>query len=351
MKKFFMLCSVFALLTAFTCENEPIDDGIFTEIENPNGTVNANLVGEWQLVALDYSGTSTTTVGTVSTTANFVGTSANEDYTLDLNADGSYTTSGSYDIELETEITGIPNQTNTVTLSSSGSGTYTSTATTITTSGALVDIALDGVTQPNDDVEGTTNYTLSNDGNTLTFNSDDTQIITQDGVTAEVSINATSIFTRVGGGDTGGETVMEGTWLLTAWNAVNEPVDINNDGTASTNLLDEMDCYTNETLVFNANGTGTNNSTSYADFAFDIVVGTTNEFNYTVDCIEEIETTNITWSQNGNTVTIGDEFGDFDWTLNGNQLSILVPEGFIAFNSEDVEVSTSQDLMFVYTKQ
>ena len=35
-------------------------------------------------------------------------------------------------------------------------------------------------------------------------------------------------------------TQVDGTWKLTAWN-VGESYDLNNDGTASSNLLDEMD--------------------------------------------------------------------------------------------------------------
>jgi hypothetical protein len=142
---------------------------------------------------------------------------------------------------------------------------------------------------------------------------------------------------------------VEGTWLLTAWIGT-EAIDLNGDGTESINFLDEMDCYENETIVFNEDGTGVTMSTSYASFNFEIVVGTTNEYMYTITCDLEDENTNFTWSQNGNTVSTTDGTDTTDLTLNGNQLSLFVPEGFVAFNS-DFTATTTQDLTFVYTKQ
>lgn len=141
-----------------------------------------------------------------------------------------------------------------------------------------------------------------------------------------------------------------GTWLLTAWNVV-EPLDLNNDGTENTNLLDEMDCYTNETLVLNGDNTGTAMSTSYAEFDIFIEAGTENSFDFTINCIEEIENTNVTWTQDGNIVSIDDGFSVSDWTLVGNTLSITIPEGFSVINAEDAEVTVTQDLTFIYTKQ
>ncbi len=140
-----------------------------------------------------------------------------------------------------------------------------------------------------------------------------------------------------------------GTWLMTAWIG-EEAIDLNNDGTESINFLDEMDCYNNETIVFNADNTGVMMSTSFATFMFDILVGTTNEYNYTIECELENENTNISWSQIGNEITIDDGTTVTEGTLNGNQLSLFIPEGFVAFSS-DFTVTTIQDLTFVYTKQ
>ncbi|WCO03039.1 lipocalin family protein [Psychroserpens ponticola] len=140
-----------------------------------------------------------------------------------------------------------------------------------------------------------------------------------------------------------------GTWLLTAWIG-EEPIDLNNDGTESVNFLDEMNCYENETIVFNADNTAVAMSTSYASFIFEIEVGTTNEYDYVIECEFENENTNSTWTQNGNIITVDDGTTVYDATINGDQLSVFVPEGFVAFSS-DFTATTIQDLTFIYTKQ
>ncbi len=143
---------------------------------------------------------------------------------------------------------------------------------------------------------------------------------------------------------------IEGTWLLTAWIG-EEPIDLDNDGNESTNFLDEMDCYNNETLVFNNDGTGASISTSFADIEIFIEVGTTNSVDFNVSCIEEDETVNFTWVQSDNIISITDTFGTNDWELDGNTLSILIPDGFSVINADDASINTIQDLTFVYTKQ
>ncbi|MCK8479919.1 hypothetical protein [Psychroserpens algicola] len=144
-------------------------------------------------------------------------------------------------------------------------------------------------------------------------------------------------------------TDVEGTWLLTSWLGEN-PIDLNNDGVESDNFLDEMDCYTNETIVFSNDGTAVAMSTSYAEFDVYIEVGTTNSYDYTVNCIDEIENTSATWEQSGNIISITDVDGTSEWTLNGNQLSIVVPSAFFAI-SEDASITVTEDLTFIYTKQ
>lgn len=145
-------------------------------------------------------------------------------------------------------------------------------------------------------------------------------------------------------------TELVGTWKLTDWNG-EEPIDLNNDGTESVNFLDEIDCYNNETLVFNNDNTGVAMSTSYADFDIFLEVGSTDTFDFSYDCVDEIENTDITWMQSGNIVSITDPFSTSDWTLNGNTLSITIPEGFTVINADDANVSVIQDLTFIYTKQ
>tara|TARA_B100000809_G_C15018858_1_gene487702 strand:- start:171 stop:854 length:684 start_codon:yes stop_codon:yes gene_type:complete len=144
-------------------------------------------------------------------------------------------------------------------------------------------------------------------------------------------------------------TGVQGTWLLTSWLG-EEPLDLNNDGTASDDFLDEIDCYENETIVFDIDGTAVAMSTSFASFIFDIEVGTTDQFIYTIECEFEDENTNLTWSQSGSLVTIDDGTTVSDFILDGNQLSVFISEGFFA-SSSDFTATTTQDLTFIYTKQ
>ncbi|MEM6515725.1 MAG: hypothetical protein AAF688_06045 [Bacteroidota bacterium] len=142
-------------------------------------------------------------------------------------------------------------------------------------------------------------------------------------------------------------TNIPGTWKLTAWN-IDGGLDLDNDGTASVNVLDEMDCYNNETIVFNADGTASVISTSFADIESEFELGSNDEFDFTVECIQDDETTTGTWTEDSNTLTF--TYDDFDetieFTIENNDISYFIPNGFTTFG---VEFST--DMTIVYTKQ
>ncbi|MCB0444603.1 MAG: lipocalin family protein [Gelidibacter sp.] len=151
--------------------------------------------------------------------------------------------------------------------------------------------------------------------------------------------------------DSNSSTSLTGTWKLTAWNSATG-YDINNDGTASTNILNELDCYNNETVVFSANNTAMAHSTSYADITAEITTGTTDEYTYTVDCVDEVDSFALTWSLNGNTITFDEGTPDeIVATLSGNTFSLLVPEGLVIYDANNVNEVVIQDLTLVYTKQ
>ena len=150
-------------------------------------------------------------------------------------------------------------------------------------------------------------------------------------------------------------TQVDGTWKLTAWN-VGESYDLNNDGTASSNLLDEMDCYNNETIVF-ANNTATYMSTSYADIYFEATGGGSTEGTYTIECEQEIENSPAAYTVSGNTVTITETYEEDGQvyeevivaTLNGNTLSFVIPDGYYV-EDDEFEVLVEQDLTLVFIK-
>ncbi len=252
MKKLIPFLSLFVLLTAFTCEDEPLEDGLAGQIESNLECAN-------------------TTSALITATENF-GNASEED--------ANYTTvCNIYKTALQNQIAacGDPNGVLQITVNSLG------------------DCTGDDNNEP-----------------------DDAEVV--------------------------------GTWKLTAWNTT-EATDINNDGTASINALDEIDCYDNETIVFNADNTGTVMSTTYAELSLTIEAGTTDSYIFTQECIDEIENTQITWTQTGNTIMITDEDDvEFSFTLSGNEMSNTVEEGFQVINSDDSTVTVNQDLTFVYTK-
>lgn len=252
MKKLIPFLSLFVLLTAFTCEDEPLDDGLAGATESNLDCAN-------------------TTLALITATQSF--TSTSED-------DANYTTvCNTYRTAIQNQIAacGDPNGVLQITIDSLG------------------DCSGEDNNEP-DDVE------------------------------------------------------VPGTWKLTAWN-VEDATDVNNDGAASTNLLDEIDCYEDETIVFNADNTGVIMNTSYAELSLTIEAGTTDSYIFTQDCIAEIENTAFTWTQTGNTVVITNPDGsEVNLALSGNEMSYTVPEGFQVLNSDDLSVTVNQDLTFVYTK-
>jgi hypothetical protein len=144
---------------------------------------------------------------------------------------------------------------------------------------------------------------------------------------------------------------VEGNWKLTSLTTENA-YDLNEDGNASNNLMTETGCYQNETITFSGNGTGTATSNSYALISVELVVGTTDEYEYTIECIQEVDVTAFTWTQSGSTITVSVGGASSSATLSGSDLTIVVESGF----DQEVEggngtVTVMEDLTFVYTKQ
>ena len=147
-------------------------------------------------------------------------------------------------------------------------------------------------------------------------------------------------------------TTLTGTWLMTSFN-VGTPYDLNGDGTASADLLEETACYENETLEFREDNSGESVSRSYADIEVTLVIGTTNEVTYAVSCVSEMFTQDFIWSRNGNTVTITIGGASFNANVNNNnKLSFTIPQGFSIESPENgVLVTLTSDVTVIYTKQ
>lgn len=111
---------------------------------------------------------------------------------------------------------------------------------------------------------------------------------------------------------------IEGTWKLTKYE-VPRGFDLNNDGTVSNNLLTEVTCTANSSLVFNGGGTVTFNFAQvYVDL--DQLEGT-EMYRYTTEC-----------------ELIGDE--DYEYTVSDNTVSI--------FGGEVNLIRSGRKLIFVF---
>ncbi|WP_290696246.1 lipocalin family protein [Lacinutrix sp.] len=399
----FMMVFAFAIMA---CDNEPLDGFDLNNLDGSN-----NLIGTWTLTNFDATVNTASEVGGIPFETDFLIQSVNPNYDLTF-APSTFTTSGSYGYDVNITVNGQTSMQNLSVDNVMGAGSYTTNGSEITSDGSFVSYEFQGMDLSEFDGPQTAPYTISADGQTLSFVQNSTETTNDGGFTTTSTISSSSTWTKInntvdpcieatsfassaetafnnditnenlcnayksalqnqinscgdnngsiqalinGLGDCSNSTPDEGivgTWLLTAWNG-EEAIDLNNDGTENINFLDEMDCLTNETIVFNADNTGTVMSTSFPSFTTEIEVGTTDSFIFTIDCEEEVENTDITWTQNGNIISITDTAtaGVTDWTINGNELSIIVPEGFVAFDGEDFTATVTQDLTFVYEKQ
>jgi len=160
-----------------------------------------------------------------------------------------------------------------------------------------------------------------------------------------------AIFVSCSSDDDDAGVAVEGTWKMTAFNTQNA-YDLNGDGIISNDVMGQTGCLQNETIIFNANNTGADMSTSRIDIELELVVGTTDEYEYSFECLNIAETTAFTWTQNGNTIVITQAGFSFSGTLSGNEITFLIPEGFpVPVVEGEGTATVNEDLTIVYQKQ
>jgi hypothetical protein len=117
---------------------------------------------------------------------------------------------------------------------------------------------------------------------------------------------------------------VEGTWKLTGF-TLDEPVDFNNNGTASANLITETGCYNNSGIVFAGNGQAV---VSLEGLDVELIVEGGNE-TINIDCLPpDVATGPYTVTEN--TVVLSGDAGEGDQdvvlTRSGNTLSVYFPD-------------------------
>ena len=199
MKKLGILFSIFILLTAFTCENEPLEgDFVSEEIDNnDNNNNNASLVGTWALVEFNADITSTTTFDGGEFVLDFSTELVSADYNL-VFTETDYTVSGDYELMSTTIVNGELNDSYTDAYTDVfGEGVYSTNGNVMTINGSFLDFEVDGMPAAVDDVDQDADFTLSADGQTLTFFQDEEQLQEDNNLDASTVINSSSVWQKV----------------------------------------------------------------------------------------------------------------------------------------------------------
>lgn len=143
------------------------------------------------------------------------------------------------------------------------------------------------------------------------------------------------------------DDAINGVWVLTEWKITNG-FDINNDGVVNINILNEIACVNNETLVFDTNGVVTSNNTFNPSINIALANGTSNNYLFNVECDQEgVVSFASNFTTNGNVVLINDAVA----TLNRNKLSRVFINAIKIYNENFTQVLATRDLTLVYTKQ
>lgn len=330
--KFFKIASVITLsifaFVLFSCENEPLDsDFEIGNGENPFNPSN-NLIGTWTLENFNLSVISTTEVAGVPFESTTLVESENENYDVTFNA-STFTTSGSYGYVVDITVAGQSNMQNLSVQNVSGVGNYTTNGSEITSDASFVSFEFQGMDLSEFQGEQTAPYTISADGQTLTFTQSTTETTSEGGSTSTSVVNSISVWTKVSdGNDSCTEASDFATSAETAYNNDNTNVDLCN---AYTSALQNQitacgDASGELQAIIDGLGDCANSLAS--------IIGTWEETAFTSNgeelddiCIGDIETYTATtyhysevWGDNCENL---EDSGDPEpYTLVGNQLTI-----------------------------
>ena len=139
-----------------------------------------------------------------------------------------------------------------------------------------------------------------------------------------------------------------GTWQL-LFILSNNLLDIDNDGIPTTNYLGEIDCYENEFITFNADGTGEFVNNSFPTITFTPI--SESDVDFFVACTQFNETIAFTWLQIDNNITITlTQTGEvLDFLKSTSIITTIVEDGFLATSTVD-DSTISEDMTFTYLK-
>ena len=143
-----------------------------------------------------------------------------------------------------------------------------------------------------------------------------------------------------------------GSWKLIAMNS-NIGRDLNNDGIVTSDYFEEINCYTEESIDFNADGTGIFYYRSYAVVEISASEDNFDNVDYSIDCIEESVDVTFTWLQiglNSIVVTLTSDGTVLNFFRNADHIFIARRDDFVATSVSPNVDSVVQDLIYEYTQ-
>ncbi|WP_299116373.1 hypothetical protein [uncultured Winogradskyella sp.] len=138
----------------------------------------------------------------------------------------------------------------------------------------------------------------------------------------------------------------EGEWLITSL-LIESSFDFDEDGTASRDMFQETNCYNGNSIQFFDNG----DVIIDVDLAY-IFIDDNNQ--HDVECQNGFGLTS-TWTQNGNTITVVNDFNDDNLvgTISGNTITLTIEDGFeVEFYDavNDDVIIMDEDFTIIFTK-
>ncbi|MBU3821717.1 hypothetical protein KO566_06565 [Flavobacteriaceae bacterium XHP0103] len=142
------------------------------------------------------------------------------------------------------------------------------------------------------------------------------------------------------------EEAIDSKYKLASW-TVNLPVDLNNDGISSLNLLDEITCSNDEVLVFNTQGNVLSNNAFNPEISI-VFDKFTKNYQFNVECDVE---GNIGLA--ANYTLSGDKiiFNNNMATIKGDKLIMIFKKAVNVYSKDFTQVLEEKDLTLVYHKQ
>ncbi|WP_455169101.1 hypothetical protein [Aegicerativicinus sediminis] len=139
---------------------------------------------------------------------------------------------------------------------------------------------------------------------------------------------------------------IKGSWLLTSWH-INNPVDLNNDGIATSDF--SAGCFTDSNIVFNNEGRGTIFFSSKVEYHTEEENG---NITYMVTCATstELKPSPISYSVDKDIITIYDEDRISQLVKENNRLALTIEGGFITRDINTFEITSKQDVTYYFTR-